>query len=145
MMRTLQVIFAEASDESKLRFGLFSKGNSKYVTGNPSVEMLVGKVLLTDPGTNKFSPGSGGGLRAFMKQPVTKDNVRSRCAELAQIVIRVEQEVVASQKGLDLAPAERLRRVELENTDYNFTEGRWTIRLKILMEDDNVKRLLLAK
>lgn len=143
-MRMLQVVFADPADPSLLRYSLFSKGNSKYVVGNPSVEMLCAKVLLTDPGTNAFSPGSGAGLRAFLKQPVTKDNVRSRCAELARIVLRVEQEIIASQKGQDLSSEERLRRVELEDTDFNFGEGLWTIRIRITMEDGNVKRVLLT-
>jgi phage baseplate assembly protein W len=138
-----QIVFPDAND--KLEFKLFSNSNSRAVSGNASVEQLVAKVLLTDPGTDAFNRSSGAGLRIFLLKTVSPGNLRTRSSELAQIIDRCERQLVQSQQGVTLPLSERLKDIEIRSLDYDFVEGKWLIELKLNMEDGNVLRVKLAQ
>lgn len=142
-MITLQVAYPD--DNGILRYRLFTKGQSKKVSGNPLVEQLVTKVLLTDPGTDAADSTLGGGLRAVLTKNMRQVNPSVTQAEIGTAIIRTEEQIINSQSDLDLDPSEQLASIEIRKIEFSEDEGSWLIDLKLNMADGNVKRVLLEK
>lgn len=142
---SLQCVWAtsDAPNGSQLEARLFSKkGESRLVEGNRAVEQSFVKLLLTDPGTNQQFPGSGSGLVKIAGQKVTPDTEQARITEIAQAIIAAEEQLVQSQVGLSLTPAERLATVDIDFIRYD--GDTWSIQVRLNMEDGNALRVLLG-
>ncbi len=141
-MKSLQIAFPDS--DGRLGYGLFVSGQSKAVSGNPAIEQLAAKLLLTDIGTDLQNPTLGGSLRERTAQYVTRDTLRARVSEIGRSVVLVENQIRSTQAGLTLPAAERLLSIDIEKLDYEFSTSAWTIRLHLRMEDGNVRRVLLT-
>lgn len=144
-MKGLQVAFPEVNEdgESVLKYRIFDKGRSKMVSGNPAVEQYVAKLLLTDANTSFYYPKYGSGLKRVLKQAVTPETLQTRRAEMSRAVVRVEDQIKATQAGTSLPDTERLLSIEIQGIDYDPEIFTWSIRLKLNMEDGNALRVLL--
>lgn len=146
-MKNLQIAFPEKQPDGRevLRYRIFNQyGNSRYVDGNPAVEQLVAKLLLTDPNTDFLDPSSGAGLRQIIGRETSPQALAVRRAEISLAVIRVQDQVLTSQVDQELPAAERLQTIEIETLDYDADQGLWTLDLALTMEDGNVGRVLLG-
>jgi hypothetical protein len=144
----LQVFYPDNPnpDGSVIRVRLFSpNGNSKSVSGNPKVEQLVAKLLKTDPNSSFFFPAEGSGLTKLVGQSrVDAYTLQARQAEIAQTVVRVESQILASQGSVSLPQSERLKSIDILLIAYDPDLRLWHLNLKLNMEDGNVGRVLLS-
>ena len=148
-MFALQIAYAdrEPLSGSKLDYRLFSKKSraSVKVSGNRAVEQNIVKILLTNPGSDYFNQTLGGGLPLILSQSVSPDNLQTRRTEVGQAIIRTEEQLIASQVGLTLTPAERLSRIDIKRLDFDPSVSSWIIELALFMEDGNVSQVLLGR
>ena len=146
-MINLQVAFPEKQADGReiLRYRIFNPdGISRAIEGNPSVEQLVAKILLTDPNTDLFTPSAGAGMRKIATRPVTAQSLNTRKSEIMLAVLRCQEQIISSQAGWDLPPSEKLSELEIVALDYSSNSLTWTVDLEVHMEDGNVERVLLG-
>lgn len=146
-MKSLQLAFAvdPKPDGSLLEYRLFNtRGHSQMVQGNAAVEQNFVKVLLTNPGSNFFDATQGGGIILLAGLAVDDREFQSRKVEIAQCILRAEEQIRTSQAGLTLPTSERLTQAEILEISFNQDESTWTVRIALHMEDGNVLRVLLG-
>ncbi len=110
---------------------------------NANVIQHVAKLVQTDIGSDADYPTHGSSIREIASEPVTQSNLRTQMSKMGRAIIFVEEQVKASQVGLDLDPSEKLSRIDVVEIDYDFSSQRWYIRVEIYMEDGNVTRTQL--
>lgn len=135
---------AHAGTGGKLEYRLFSpSGISRHVSGNPAVEQLVAKVLLTNPGTHAWLQKHGGGLDTVLGAPLDTQGAERVRTQITHALLRTEEEVRLSQLGLKLPPSEQLTRIDTESLVYDEDTESFALALLLTMADGNVRRLLL--
>lgn len=76
-------------------------------------------VLLTTPGSDIFSPSSGGGAMSIVGRNTTKDGV-GVAADLAQAIEKTKQEILRLQSsGMVIPPSEKLLSCSLDAVEFN--------------------------
>ena len=138
-----QIVRTQDAGE-ELAYSFFRAGVSSSVFGNPAVEQLVAKTLLTETGSNTWMPNYGTGLTQILGPPLDATGMEIVQAKITQAVLQAEETVRLSQIGVALPPSEQLTRIDIRSVEYDVDTGAFAVRLALTMADGNVLRLLLS-
>jgi hypothetical protein len=119
-------------------------------TSNPLIKQGIFKViqifilvLLKTPGTDIFSPDSGGDLRKIVSRPVGERLVNTRRGEIGLSVSRTEDQILESQTGVTLPPEERLQSATLRTAEFDFENQAWNIVVRLVTDAGGAADVLL--
>jgi len=91
----------------------------RKVTGLLKLAQQVLKVLISAPGSNRFSLASGGGLTSMLGASLSPDDKPAIAATVAQAVASTQEQFVAAQTGRRIPADERLMGLSLRGVAFN--------------------------
>jgi hypothetical protein len=117
--RQITSLFVLTDATSFMSTSLYSYALGSKVEFFQGYQKLVAqflKLLMTTPGSGVFARNSGGGLQKFPGS-VQKSPHQSLTA-VSQAIFNTAEQLIASQSGVDMPPAEKLRNVEIARIDF---------------------------
>jgi len=99
--------------------------------------------LLKTPGSDMFSPGTGGGLKRLIGRPVSESLINTRRGEISLAVSQTEDQMWEAQVNGAFPPDERLQSASLREATYDFGTLTWSITMRLVSDAGSAADVLL--
>jgi phage baseplate assembly protein W len=109
----------------------------RIFSGVHKLAQSISKVLLTAPGSDRYSPELGSGLLTSLNSPVGRNELEEARRDISISVSVLEDRLIAAQTGLTLPADEKLQSLDIVLIDFDFSDGGWDIRLRVVSEAGN--------
>lgn len=133
-MKDLRVIYLDTSNDL-VKFGFGSTKKFNTISGATNLVQKVTICLLTELGSNYFSPSYGSSLPLINKSIWSSDNLDVMKATITTAVIQVEDSIKKEQaKTPNLDPTETLASLTINSIEYQDSSASWLVQVSILNE-----------
>jgi len=140
-MKDVQIMFAErysATGEVKKIVPGFKYG-AGAITSSSNLTQRVLKVLLTEYGSNAYTPELGTAIRDFTVMASSNADEAAITSMAGLVITQTETQIKGEQKNYTtLAPDEILDRIEIIDIFFNGDTNAWKIRMAIYNQNNNV-------
>lgn len=112
--------------------------DSLVASGILYVVQLITKSLLTDKGSNKFSPSEGSSLQKVKQSAVNQTLIQDLTVELNDLLSKLTEQILEEQEEQNTLEGEMLNSISLDKIDYNPSTTTLSIRINIDLATDSI-------
>ena len=101
------------------------------VEGLQKLVQIITISIKTAPGRDLFSPEYGMGLRQILPVSVTANSEQDSLSEVAQGLLKIQEQIVKEQSSEDLTTYEQLQSLELIKLELDIERGLWDVTVRV--------------
>ncbi|MBP9743630.1 MAG: hypothetical protein KBD37_09760 [Burkholderiales bacterium] len=129
MKKDLRVLYLDR--ENIVRCGFGSIYHASVITGPTNLIQKIVYYLLTETGSNYFSPTAGSAFAAIDSVNWSPDNQNVIKASITNSILDIENKIKLSQIQNKLEPEESLNKLQVTNIEYEASEYAWRVTLEV--------------
>ena len=116
---------------------------AKELKGISKLIQIVVLSLLNVPGQDILDPEKGGGIPTMIGSNIDPNDSTEVFGEIAQRVKKTELEIVNDQIGLDDAPEEKLRQIQIVSIENGENIDEVFVRLRLINEAGQAREIVV--